>query len=42
MKNTVSERLDISLNLNKLVDVEVRDEKGITKVVIPSNLTTLC
>lgn len=31
----VSERLDISLNLNKLVDVEIRDEKGITKIVIP-------
>lgn len=35
MKNTVSERLDITLNLNKLVDVEIRDEKGITKIVIP-------
>ena len=35
MKNTISERLDISLNLNKLVDVEIRDEKGITKIVIP-------
>ena len=35
MKNTVSERLDITLNLNKLVDAEIRDEKGITKIVIP-------
>lgn len=35
MRNMVSERLDISLNLNKLVDVEIRDEKGITKIVIP-------
>lgn len=35
MKNTVSERLDISINLNKLIDVEIRDEKGITKIVIP-------
>lgn len=35
MKNIASERLDITLNLNKLVDVEIRDEKGITKIVIP-------
>lgn len=35
MKNTVGERLDISLSLNKLADVEIRDEKGITKLVIP-------
>lgn len=35
MKNTVDERLDITLNLNKLADVEIRDEKGITKLVIP-------
>ena len=35
MRNMVSERLDIILNLNKLADVEIRDEKGITKLVIP-------
>lgn len=35
MKNIASERLDITLNLNKLVDAEIRDEKGITKIVIP-------
>lgn len=35
MRNTASERLDISINLNKLPDVEIRDERGITKLVIP-------
>lgn len=35
MKNIAGERLDITLNLNKLADVEIRDEKGITKIVIP-------
>lgn len=35
MKNTISGKVDITINLNKLVDVEVRDERGITKLVIP-------
>ena len=35
MSNIAEERLDILLNLNKLVDVEVRDERGITKLIIP-------
>lgn len=30
-----SERMDILLNLAKLIDVEVRDERGVTKLVIP-------
>lgn len=35
MSSIAGERLDILLSLNKLVDVEVRDERGITKLIIP-------
>lgn len=35
MSSIVDERLDISLNLSKLRDIEVRDERGVTKLIIP-------
>lgn len=35
MKSIAGEKLDIIVNLNRLSDVEVRDERGITKLVIP-------
>lgn len=35
MRNIANERLDIIVNLSKLIDAEIRDERGITKIVIP-------
>lgn len=35
MKHIANEKLDIIVNLSKLIGVEVRDERGMTKLVIP-------
>lgn len=35
MSCMASERMDVVLNLTKLIDVEVRDERGVTKLIIP-------
>lgn len=35
MRNTPNEKLDIIVNLSKLRDAEIRDENGMTKLVIP-------
>ena len=35
MRSIANERLDIIVNLSKLINAEIRDERGITKLVIP-------
>lgn len=35
MRSIANEKLDIIVNLSKLIDAEIRDERGITKIVIP-------
>lgn len=35
MRSIAKEKLDIIVNLSKLVDAEIRDERGITKLVLP-------
>jgi hypothetical protein len=41
MNRNAREPLDISINLSKLLDVEIRDERGITKVVIPIDVNNI-
>lgn len=41
MSNTVKEIFEISLDLAKLVDVEVRDERGATKIIIPVDINKI-
>lgn len=41
MRNIANERLDIIVNLSKLIDAEIRDERGITKLVIPISAAKL-
>ena len=41
MRNIANEKLDIIVNLSKLTDAEIRDERGITKLVIPISAAML-
>lgn len=41
MRNIANEKLDIIVNLSKLIDAEIRDERGITKLVIPISAAKL-
>lgn len=41
MMNIANEKLDIIVNLSKLIDAEIRDERGITKLVIPISAARL-
>ena len=41
MRSIANERLDIIVNLSKLIDAEIRDERGITKIVIPVSASGL-
>lgn len=41
MRSIVNEKLDIIVNLSKLIDAEIRDERGITKLVIPISAAKL-
>ena len=41
MRNIAKEKLDIIVNLSKLIDAEIRDERGITKLVIPISAAKL-
>jgi hypothetical protein len=41
MRNIANEKLDIIVNLSKLIDAEIRDERGITKLVIPISAARL-
>ena len=41
MRNIANEKLDIIVNLSKLIDAEIRDEHGVTKLVIPISAAKL-
>ena len=41
MRNIANEKLDIIVNLSRLIDAEIRDERGITKLVIPISASRL-
>lgn len=41
MRNIANEKLDIIVNLSRLIDAEIRDERGITKLVIPLSAARL-
>lgn len=41
MRNIANEKLDIIVNLSKLIDAEIRDERGVTKLVIPISAAKL-